>query len=128
MFLHHNKLIPLIPISAATCEFVILHRCRGVEQPLSMHWHHCHCVLMYQRVVASQLLHYQFHKNVTFDLKIAPCDQGRLNSIVDPPKKQCTEVHTYTNTHRDKTVNVDKIKHIFIVFVQNQCLNIKNML
>jgi hypothetical protein len=73
-------------------------------------------------------LHYQFYKNVTFDLKIAPCDQGRLNSIIDPREKQCTEVHTYTNTHRDKTVNVNKIKHIFIVFVQDQRLNIKNML
>jgi hypothetical protein len=83
---------------------------------------------MYQHVVAIQFLHYQFHKNVTFDLKIAPYDQGRLNSIIDPQEKQCTEVHTYTNTYRDKTVNVDKIKHIFIVLVQNQRLDIKHML
>jgi hypothetical protein len=69
-----------------------------------------------------------FYKNVTFDLKIAPCDQGCLNSIIDLREKQCTEVHTYKNTHRDKTVNVDKIKHIFIVFVQNQCLDNRNML
>jgi hypothetical protein len=74
---------------------------------------------MYQHVVASKFLHYQFHKNVTFDLNIAPCEQGRLNSIIDSQEKQCTGIHTYTNTHRDKTVNVDKIKHIFIVFVQN---------
>jgi hypothetical protein len=74
---------------------------------------------MYQHVVASQFLHYQFHKDVTFDLKIAPCDQGCQNSIIDPQEKQCTGVHTYTNTNRDKIVNVDKIKHIFIVFVQN---------
>ena len=84
MFLHHNKLIHLIPISAAACEFVILHRCRDVEKPLSTHWHRCNCTLMYQHVVASQFSHYQFHKNVTFDLKIAPCDQGCLNSIIDP--------------------------------------------
>ena len=120
MFLHHNKLIHLIPITAATCEFVILHRCRGVEKPLSTHWHRCHCALMYQHVIASKFLHYQFHKNVSFDLQIAPCDKGCLNSIIDPREKQYNEVHTYTNTHRDKTVNVNKIKHIFIVFVQNQ--------
>jgi hypothetical protein len=87
MFLHRSKLTHLIPISAATCEFVILHSCRGVEKPLSTHWHRCHCALMYQRVVAGQFLHYLFHKNVTFDLKIAPCDQGRLNSMVDPREK-----------------------------------------
>jgi hypothetical protein len=45
---------------------------------------------MYQCVLASQFLHYQFHKNVTFDLKIAPCDQGCLNSTIDPREKQCT--------------------------------------
>jgi hypothetical protein len=83
---------------------------------------------MYQRVVASKFLRYQFHKNVTFDLKIAPCDQGRLNSIINPRENQCTGIHTYINTHRDKTVNVNKIKHIFIIFVQNQRLDIKNML
>ena len=69
---------------------------------------------MYQRVVASKFLRYQFHKNVTFDLKIAPCDQGRLNSIIDPREKQCTGVHTYTNTHRDKTVNVDRIYLLYL--------------
>ena len=83
----------------------------------------CHFTLMYQHVVVSQFLHYQFHKNVTFDVNIAPCDQRCLDSR----EKQYTEVHTYTNTNRDKTVNVDKIKHIFIVFVQNQCLFIENM-
>ena len=83
---------------------------------------------MYQRVVASQCLHYQFHKNVTIDLRIALCDKGRLNSIIDLREEQCTEVHTYTNTHRDKTVNVNNIKHIFIVFVQNQRLDIKHMM
>ena len=117
MFLHHNKLIHLIPISVGTCEFVILHRyrCLGVEKPLSTHWHRCHCALIYR-----------FHKDVTFDHEIAP--SGCINSIIDPREKQCTEVHTYTNTHRDTTVNVDKIKHIFIVFVHKQRLNIKNML
>jgi hypothetical protein len=42
-------------------------------------------------------------------------NQGHLNSIIGPWEKQCT--HTYTTTHRNKTVNVDKIKHIFIVLV-----------
>jgi len=33
----------------------------------------------------------------------------------------------YTTTHRNKNVNVDKIKHIYCIeyFQQNQCLNIK---
>jgi len=37
--------------------------------------------------------------------------QGRLNS------KAVQWVPTYTTTHRNKTVNVYKIKHIFIVLV-----------
>jgi hypothetical protein len=44
-------------------------------------------------------------------------NQGHLNSIIGPWEKQCTGAHTYTTTHRNKTVNVDKIKHIFIVLV-----------
>jgi hypothetical protein len=43
--------------------------------------------------------------------------EGRLNSIITPREKQCTGAHIYTTTHRNKTVNVDKIKHIFIVLV-----------
>ena len=43
--------------------------------------------------------------------------QGRLNSIIGPHAKQCTGTHTYTTTRRNKTVNADKIKHIFIVLV-----------
>jgi hypothetical protein len=44
------------------------------------------------------------------------CTQGRLNSIIYPWAKQCPGAHTYTTTYRNKTVNVDKIKHIFIVW------------
>ena len=45
--------------------------------------------------------------------------QSHLNSIIGPRAKQCTVAHTYTITHRNKIVNVDKIKHtcIFIVLV-----------
>jgi len=44
-----------------------------------------------------------------------------------PRAKQFTGANTYTTTHRNKTVNVDKIKHTFIVLVLPtiQCLNIK---
>ena len=38
--------------------------------------------------------------------------QGRLNSIIGPRAKQCTGVPTYTTTHRNKNVMVDRIKHI----------------
>ena len=41
--------------------------------------------------------------------------RDRLNSIIGPWSQLCTGVHTYTNTHRNKIVIVDKIKHIFIV-------------
>jgi hypothetical protein len=34
-----------------------------------------------------------------------------------PRSNQCTGAPTYTTTHRNKTVNVNKIKHIFIVLV-----------
>ena len=40
-----------------------------------------------------------------------------ISSIIGPWAKQWTGVPTYTITHRNKTVNVDKIKHIFIVLV-----------
>jgi hypothetical protein len=43
--------------------------------------------------------------------------QGRLNSIIGPRAKQYTGAHTYTTTRRKKTVNVKKIKHVFIVWV-----------
>jgi hypothetical protein len=43
------------------------------------------------------------------------CDQGRLNSIIDPHAKQC--ILPKTTTHSNKNVNVDKIKHIFIALV-----------
>ena len=47
--------------------------------------------------------------------------QGHLNSFICPPppprSEQCTGANTYTTTHRNKTVNVDKIRHIFIVLV-----------
>ena len=39
------------------------------------------------------------------------------DSIIGPWAKQCTVALTYTTTHRNKTVNVDKIKHIIIVLV-----------
>ena len=38
-----------------------------------------------------------------------------LNSTIGHREKQCTGTHTYTTTYRNKTVNVDNIKHIFIV-------------
>jgi hypothetical protein len=34
-----------------------------------------------------------------------------------PRAKECTGAHTYTTTHRNKTVNVDKNKHVSIVLV-----------
>ena len=43
--------------------------------------------------------------------------QDRLNSIIDPRAKQRSNAHTYTTTHGNENVNVDKIKHIFIVLV-----------
>jgi len=53
--------------------------------------------------------------------------QGRLHNIIGPRAKHCTGAHAYTITHRNKTVNADKIKRIFIYwyFQQNQCLDIK---
>ena len=39
-----------------------------------------------------------------------------------------SSAHTYTTTHRNKTVNVYKIKHIYILywyFKQSQCLNLR---
>ena len=55
-----------------------------------------------------------------------PSTQGHL-IIIGPREKQCTGAHTSTTTHRNKTVNVDKIKHIFIVLVlpTKSVLNIK---
>jgi hypothetical protein len=43
--------------------------------------------------------------------------QGHLNNIIGHRAKQCTGAHTYTTTHINKTVNVDKMKYIFIVLV-----------
>jgi hypothetical protein len=43
--------------------------------------------------------------------------QGHHNSIIGPRAEQCTEANTYTTTHRNKNVNVDKINHIFIALV-----------
>ena len=43
--------------------------------------------------------------------------QGRLNSIIGPRAKQCTGPHTYTTTCSNETVNVYKIKHIFIALI-----------
>jgi len=43
--------------------------------------------------------------------------QGRLNSIIGPRAKQCKGTPTYTTTHRNENVNVDKIKHILSVLV-----------
>ena len=43
--------------------------------------------------------------------------QGRLNSIIGPRETQRTGAPTFTTTHRNNTVNVDKSKYIFIVLV-----------
>ena len=53
--------------------------------------------------------------------------KGHLNNIIGPQAKQCIGAHTYTTTHRNKTVNVNKMKHTFIVLVltTNKCLNNK---
>jgi len=40
-----------------------------------------------------------------------------LNSIIDTGAKQCNGAPTYTTTHRNKNVNVDKIKNKLIVLV-----------
>ena len=39
---------------------------------------------------------------------------------VGPRSKQCTGAHTYTNTHRNETVNVDKIKYISYIDTSNK--------
>ena len=41
-----------------------------------------------------------------------------LTVLLGPLEKQCSGAHTYTvaSTHRNKTANVDRIKHKFIVF------------
>ena len=39
---------------------------------------------------------------------------GRLNRIISLHAKQCTGAHTYATTRRNKTVNIDRIKHILI--------------
>jgi len=43
--------------------------------------------------------------------------QGRISSIIGTRAMQRTVVHSYTTTHRNKTVEIDKIKHILIVLV-----------
>jgi hypothetical protein len=40
-----------------------------------------------------------------------------LYILIGPWAKQCTGAHIYTTTHRNITVNVDKINHIFIALV-----------
>jgi hypothetical protein len=40
-----------------------------------------------------------------------------FNYIIGPWAKQCTEAHSHITTYRKKTVNVNKIKNIFIVLV-----------
>lgn len=44
-----------------------------------------------------------------------PREQGCFNNIISHRAKQYTGVHIYTTNHWNKTVNVVKIKHIFIV-------------
>jgi hypothetical protein len=57
------------------------------------------------------------HQPVTISAHPHQDYQGLLNSIICPRAKQCTGVPTFTTTCRNKNVNVDKIKHIFIVLV-----------
>ena len=38
-------------------------------------------------------------------------------SIIGLRVKQCTGVPTFTTNHRNKNVNADRIKHIFIVLI-----------
>ena len=56
---------------------------------------------------------YSLRRIMVFD---CPFGQGRHNNITGPRAKQCTGVHTYATTHRNKTVNVYKIKHIYIQY------------
>ena len=49
--------------------------------------------------------------------KHEPHRQERLNSIIGPWEKEYTGTPTYTTTRVNKTVNVYKIKNIFIVLV-----------
>ena len=49
-------------------------------------------------------------------IKIHVYTQGRINSIIGHREKQCNGAHSYITTYRNKTANVDKIKHIFIVW------------
>jgi hypothetical protein len=43
--------------------------------------------------------------------------QGHLNSIIDTGKVVHWGPYTYTTTHRNKTANMDNIKHIFIILI-----------
>jgi len=43
--------------------------------------------------------------------------QSLLHTIILPREIPSTGASTYTTTHRNKNVIVDKIKHIFIVLV-----------
>ena len=79
--------------------------------------------LLHKLICIAYLLKY-LNTNVT----VAFYKQSRLNSITGPRKKHCTGAYTYTTTHRNKTVNVYKIKHIYILywyFKQSQCLNLR---
>jgi hypothetical protein len=43
--------------------------------------------------------------------------QNRLKIIIGPLAKQCTGAHIYATTDKNKTVNVDKMKQMFIVLL-----------
>jgi hypothetical protein len=50
----------------------------------------------------------------------------RLSSIIDPRAKQCTGTTTYSTIHRNKTVNVNKIKHTFDLSDTCSMLSLQN--
>jgi hypothetical protein len=58
----------------------------------------------------------KLHRKQTIE-KHEPHRQERLNSIIGPWENECNGTPTYTTSLLNKTINVDKIKHIFIVLV-----------
>ena len=58
----------------------------------------------------------KLHRKQTI-AKGEPHRQERLNSIIGPWKQHCNGTPTYTSSLVNKTINVDKIKHTFIVLV-----------
>jgi len=58
----------------------------------------------------------RLHRKQTIE-KGEPHRQEHLNIIIGPWKKQCNGTPTYTSSLVNKTMNVDKIKHTFIVLV-----------